>query len=180
MRARCSWMRSQTFRCSTGETLAGHRDGRIRASRFIKNTSCQRANHLRHKCESGEEIAAGRFRQDLLFRLNTIEIELPPLRDRREDIMPLANSFLRQHAARIVNRLAGFDERARERLLLHRFPGNIRELDHVIERAVLMTQGPQISADDLGLTSGGAERERRGNESRGSGSFPDQESAGPQ
>jgi DNA-binding NtrC family response regulator len=101
-----------------------------------------------------DEVTAGRFRQDLLFRLNTIEIPLPPLRDRREDIMLLANSFLGQHAQRYRKELAGFDEPARERLMTHQFPGNVRELDHVIERAVLMTQGPQIKATDLGLISG--------------------------
>ncbi|MGE5209321.1 MAG: sigma-54-dependent transcriptional regulator [Alphaproteobacteria bacterium] len=103
------------------------------------------------------EIGAGRFRQDLLFRLNTIQIELPPLRDRREDIMPLANSFLSQHAERYRKHVSGFDEAARERLLQHRFPGNIRELDHIIERAVLMTQDRQVRAADLGLTAGGGE-----------------------
>ena len=101
-----------------------------------------------------DEVAAGRFRQDLLFRLNTIEIPLPPLRDRREDIMPLANSFLRQHAQRYRKELTGFDEAARDRLMQHQFPGNVRELDHVIERAVLMAQGPQIKSGDLGLTIG--------------------------
>src|SRR2546425_4840715 len=103
------------------------------------------------------EIAAGRFRQDLLFRLNTIQIELPPLRDRREDIMPLANSFLRQHAERYRKQVGGFDESARERLLQHRFPGNIRELDHIVERAVLMRKDRQIRAGDLGLTTGSSE-----------------------
>jgi DNA-binding NtrC family response regulator len=103
------------------------------------------------------EIAAGRFRQDLLFRLNTIEIELPPLRDRREDIMPLANNFLRQHGERYRKNVGGFDENARERLLQHRFPGNIRELDHIVERAVLMTQDRQVRPADLGLTTGGPE-----------------------
>jgi DNA-binding NtrC family response regulator len=101
-----------------------------------------------------DEVAASRFRQDLLFRLNTIEIALPPLRDRREDIMPLANHFLQQHAQRYRKQPGGLDETARERLLQHSFPGNVRELDHVIERAVLMTRGPQIKAADLGLTSG--------------------------
>jgi DNA-binding NtrC family response regulator len=101
-----------------------------------------------------DEVAGGRFRQDLLFRLNTIEISLPPLRDRREDIMPLATSFLRQHAKRYRKEIVGFDEPARERLLQHSFPGNVRELDHVIERAVLMSQGKQLKATDLGLTSG--------------------------
>jgi DNA-binding NtrC family response regulator len=104
-----------------------------------------------------DEVAAGRFRQDLLFRLNTIEIALPPLRDRREDVMPLANNFLRQHAQRYRKELVGFHETARERLLQHPFPGNVRELDHVIERAVLMAQDRHVKAADLGLTSGGGE-----------------------
>jgi DNA-binding NtrC family response regulator len=101
-----------------------------------------------------DEVAAGRFRQDLLFRLNTIEIPLPPLRDRRDDIMPLASHFLRQHIQRYRKQIAGFDETARERLIQHSFPGNVRELDHVIERAVLMTRGSQIKAADLGLATG--------------------------
>jgi DNA-binding NtrC family response regulator len=100
------------------------------------------------------EVAAGRFRQDLLFRLNTIQITLPPLRERREDIMPLANSFLAQHAEHYRKQIAAFDETAREQLLQHRFPGNVRELDHIVERAVLMTQDRQICAADLGLTNG--------------------------
>jgi len=104
-----------------------------------------------------DEVAAGRFRRDLLFRLNTIEIALPPLRDRREDIMPLATSFLRQHAKRYRKEVSAFDETARERLMQHPFPGNVRELDHVIERAVLMSHGTQIKARDLGLTTGGGD-----------------------
>jgi DNA-binding NtrC family response regulator len=103
------------------------------------------------------EVAAGRFRQDLLFRLNTIQIALPPLRDRREDIMPLANSFLRQHGERYRKQISGFDEPARELLLKHHFLGNVRELDHIVERAVLMTQDREIRAADLGLMSGAAE-----------------------
>jgi DNA-binding NtrC family response regulator len=104
-----------------------------------------------------DEVAAGRFRQDLLFRLNTIEIALPPLRDRREDIIPLANNFLRMHAQRYRKELVGFDETVRDRLLQHSFPGNVRELDHVIERAVLMARGTHLKEADLGLTSGGGE-----------------------
>ena len=100
------------------------------------------------------EVAAGKFRQDVLFRLNTIEIGLPALRDRKEDIMPLANNFLRMHAKRYRKELGGFDETARERLMTHPFPGNVRELDHVIERAVLMSTGAQIKARDLGLSTG--------------------------
>ena len=104
-----------------------------------------------------DEVAAGKFRQDLLFRLNTIEIALPPLRDRREDIIPLAKKFLREHAQRYRKELAGFDETARDRLMQHSYPGNVRELDHVIERAVLMARGSQIKAPDLGLTTVGGE-----------------------
>jgi DNA-binding NtrC family response regulator len=103
------------------------------------------------------EVAAGRFRQDLLFRLNTIQITLPPLRERRDDIMLLASSFLRQHAEHYRKQVASFDETARERLLQHRFPGNVRELDHIIERAMLMTQDRQICASDLGLMNEGGE-----------------------
>src|SRR5262249_60113997 len=97
-------------------------------------------------------IAAGKFPQDLLFPLNTIEIALPPLRDRREDIIPLAKNFLSQHVQRYRKQMAGFDEAARDRLMQHSYPGNVRELDHVVERAVLMAHGPQIKAADLGLT----------------------------
>jgi DNA-binding NtrC family response regulator len=98
-----------------------------------------------------EEVAAGRFRQDLLFRLNTIEIRLPALRDRREDLPLLAQHFLRQHAQRYRKRLTGFESGAMQMLLEHPWPGNVRELDHSIERAVLMAQGPLVKSGDLGL-----------------------------
>ena len=88
------------------------------------------------------EVAAGRFRQDLLFRLNTIEIALPPLRDRRDDIPSLATHFLEQHARRYRKNLSGFDSAAMDALLRHPWPGNVRELEHSIERAVLMAAGP--------------------------------------
>src|SRR5436190_5936901 len=97
------------------------------------------------------EVAEGRFREDLLFRLNTIEIHLPPLRDRREDIAPLAMHFLRRHATRYRKPLTGFDAGGMQVLLGHPWPGNIRELDHAVERAVLLSQGDQIRAVDLGL-----------------------------
>src|SRR6476660_10064049 len=88
-----------------------------------------------------EEVASGRFRQDLLFRLNTIEIQLPPLRERREDIPALATHFLKQHAQRYRKNLTGFEPVALQALLDHPWPGNIRELDHAVERGVLMAQG---------------------------------------
>jgi DNA-binding NtrC family response regulator len=102
----------------------------------------------------GSSVAEGRFRQDLLFRLNTIEIRLPPLRDRREDIPVLAAHFLRQHADHYRKPLNGFDEGAIKALLSHAWPGNVRELDHAVERAVLMAQGDSIRSGDLGLRSG--------------------------
>ena len=100
-----------------------------------------------------EEVTAGRFRQDLLFRLNTIEIRLPSLRERREDLPILAQHFLRVHAQRYRKRLTGFENPAMQILLEHPWPGNVRELDHAIERAVLMSAGPALKAADLGLRS---------------------------
>ncbi len=100
------------------------------------------------------EVAAGRFRQDLLFRLNTIEIHVPSLAERREDIPLLARQFLQGHAERYRKSVPGFEPAAMEALLSHRWPGNVRELDHAIERAVLMSSGGAIRAGDLGLKRG--------------------------
>jgi DNA-binding NtrC family response regulator len=97
------------------------------------------------------EVEAGRFREDLLFRLNTIEIHLPPLQQRHEDIPLLARHFLNQHNQRYRKEITGFDDAAVQVLLHHAWPGNIRELNHVIERAVLMAQGRVINLSDLGL-----------------------------
>ncbi|MGC1105966.1 MAG: sigma-54 dependent transcriptional regulator [Candidatus Acidiferrales bacterium] len=97
------------------------------------------------------EVEAGRFREDLLFRLNTIEIHLPPLRERKEDIPLLALHFLRQSSQRYRKNLTGFEATAMKVLLDHPWPGNVRELDHSIERAVLMTEGAEVRASDLGL-----------------------------
>jgi DNA-binding NtrC family response regulator len=107
------------------------------------------------------EAAAGRFRQDLLFRLNTIEIHLPPLRERREDILLLAHHFLRGYAQRYRKSLSGFDPAATQVLREHPWPGNVRELDHAIERGVLLSTSPLVHAADLGLrapTSAGSPR----------------------
>jgi DNA-binding NtrC family response regulator len=102
----------------------------------------------------GQEVAAGKFREDLLFRLNTIEIHLPPLRERREDIPLLAGHFLRQHSARYRKNVAGFENAALQSLLDNPWQGNVRELTHVVERAVLMAQGPMIKAQDFALRAG--------------------------
>ncbi|HLH39567.1 MAG TPA: sigma-54 dependent transcriptional regulator [Bryobacteraceae bacterium] len=100
-----------------------------------------------------EEVNAARFRQDLLFRLNTIEIHLPPLRERREDIPLLASHFLSTHARRYRKNLQGFDPAAMQALLENPWRGNVRELNHVIERAVLMAQESMIRPADLALRS---------------------------
>jgi DNA-binding NtrC family response regulator len=97
------------------------------------------------------DVGAGRFRQDLLFRLNTVEIALPPLRARREDIPLLAIHFLGQHARRYRKELAGFEPAALQLLQDHPWPGNVRELDHAVERAALLARGQYIQPADLGL-----------------------------
>src|SRR5215468_2053351 len=97
------------------------------------------------------EVAAGRFRQDLLFRLNTVEIRLPALRDRKEDIPLLATYFLKQHSERYRKLVTSFDQAAINALVEHPWPGNVRELDHAVERSVLMAQGTIVKASDLGL-----------------------------
>jgi DNA-binding NtrC family response regulator len=101
------------------------------------------------------EVTAGRFRQDLLFRLNTVEIRLPPLRERRRDVVALAHHFLDLLARRYRKAVRGFDERACEALMAHAWPGNVRELDHAIERAVLMARDELVRAEDLGLQQAG-------------------------
>jgi len=102
------------------------------------------------------EVAAGKFRQDLLFRLNTIHIHLPPLRERREDIPLLAQHFLKQHVERYRKPITGFDETALEAMRNYAWPGNVRELDHSVERGVLMAQSKLVRAPDLGLNAGQA------------------------
>jgi DNA-binding NtrC family response regulator len=106
------------------------------------------------------EVNAGRFRQDLLFRLNTIEVHLPSLRERREDIPRLGKHFLGAHAQRYRKNLTGFDPSAMQALVDHPWPGNVRELDHAIERAVLMAQGNVIHTSDLGLRASPADTSR--------------------
>jgi len=95
--------------------------------------------------------ASGQFREDLLFRLNTVEIHLPPLRERREDIPTLAIHFLRRYASRYRRAVETFDPRALQSMAQYSWPGNVRELDHTIERAVLMCRTQEIQPGDLGL-----------------------------
>src|SRR5205085_9153262 len=98
-----------------------------------------------------QAVEHGRFRQDLLYRLNTVEIHLPPLRERREDIARLAQYFLKQHSQHYRKRVTNFEDAAMDALQNYSWPGNIRELNHVIERAILMAEGESVRASDLGL-----------------------------
>ncbi len=100
------------------------------------------------------DATAGKFRQDLLFRLNTVELRLPPLRERREDVPLLGTHFLGRYATRYRKPITGFAPDAMEALLKHPWPGNVRELDHTIERAVLMAEATVVRARDLGLDAG--------------------------
>ena len=95
------------------------------------------------------EVAAGRFREDLFFRLNTVEIHLPPLRERRDDIPLLAGHFLKQFAARYRRKVTGFSPDGMRALLAYSWPGNVRELAHAIERATLLAEGEAVTAADL-------------------------------
>ena len=94
---------------------------------------------------------AGQFREDLLFRLNTVEIHLPALRERREDIPVLALHFLSHYASRYRRVIRGLDPAALQALMRYAWPGNVRELEHTLERAVLMCRTEQLQASDLGL-----------------------------
>lgn len=94
-------------------------------------------------------VAAGRFRQDLFYRINVVKIELPPLRDRVSDIPLLAETFLAQHAASVGKAAVGFDDEALDALRRYPFPGNVRELQNIIERAVVLSRSPTIKLDDL-------------------------------
>ncbi len=101
--------------------------------------------------EIDEEVRQGRFRQDLLYRLNTVEIRLPALRERREDIPLLAAHFLDRHCRHYRRSIRRFAGEAMKTLLAHPWPGNVRELSHVVERAVLMADGEVVKAADLGI-----------------------------
>jgi DNA-binding NtrC family response regulator len=107
-----------------------------------------------------EEIRIGRFREDLFFRVHTVAIHLPPLRDRREDIPLLVQSFLREFAEARQRQIDGFTDEVIELFERHTWPGNVRELRNVIERAVLFCKGDRITVDDLPATLRGEDGDR--------------------
>ncbi len=95
------------------------------------------------------EVARGTFRQDLYYRLRVIELPVPPLRERREDILPLARFFLAAVAERTGSKVTGFSPKAANQLTRYDFPGNVRELENAVERAVILTDGSRIEPEDL-------------------------------
>jgi len=101
--------------------------------------------------ELPKAVAQGEFREDLLYRLNTVEIRVPPLRERPDDIPILARHFLARYRERYEKELTGFTPDASEALMAHSWPGNVRELIHAVERGVLMARGAEINPGDLGL-----------------------------
>jgi DNA-binding NtrC family response regulator len=107
-------------------------------------------------------VAEGKFREDLFYRLNVVSVEMPPLRDRKDDIGALAEFFVKRFASELKKRVDGIQPDALKVLMRHNWPGNIRELENVIERAVLLTDGTVVSLTDLQIgdqhTASGAEK----------------------
>jgi DNA-binding NtrC family response regulator len=101
-------------------------------------------------------IESGEFREDLYYRLNVVQVQVPPLRQRKEDIVPLANHFLQRYANELNSTARAFAPAALKLLMRHHWPGNIRELENAVERAVLMTEGTEITTDDLTVASAGS------------------------
>nr|WP_217917368.1 MULTISPECIES: sigma-54-dependent Fis family transcriptional regulator [unclassified Myxococcus] len=99
--------------------------------------------------ELAEEVRQGRFRQDLYYRLRVIELKIPPLRERRDDVLPLARLLLAEAAERLGRRVSGLSPDAADQLLRYAWPGNVRELGNAMERAVALCEGPRVERDDL-------------------------------
>jgi two-component system response regulator PilR (NtrC family) len=97
----------------------------------------------------GDEVTGGKFRQDLYYRLNVIEVKMPALREMREDIGLLAAAILRRQSVSTPGRASRLSSAALERLTAYDFPGNVRELENVLERALALTTGEEIRAEDL-------------------------------
>ena len=98
-----------------------------------------------------EEVKQGRFREDLFYRLNIVQIEIPPLRERKEDIPLLLDFFLKKFNERHKKQLKGFSREARDTLIKHDYPGNVRELENVVERSVVLSRGEYVTREDLSM-----------------------------
>jgi DNA-binding NtrC family response regulator len=117
-------------------------------------TNCRVIASTNRKPE--EAIKAGKLREDLFYRISAISVHLPPLRERREDIMPLANAFLKRFAAQANRDIRDFNLGAVERLTAFDWPGNVRQLQNEVQRAVLMIEGNEVNAADLSIASASA------------------------
>jgi DNA-binding NtrC family response regulator len=113
-------------------------------------TNCRVIASTNRKPE--EAIKAGKLREDLYYRISALSVYLPPLRERREDIMPLADAFLKRFAAQANRVIRGFSPEASERLTAFNWPGNVRQLQNEVQRAVLMIEGDEVNATDLSIT----------------------------
>ncbi|TAK92241.1 MAG: sigma-54-dependent Fis family transcriptional regulator, partial [Verrucomicrobia bacterium] len=113
-------------------------------------TNCRLVAATNRKPE--DAIKDGKMREDLYYRISAISVHLPPLRERRDDIMPLANAFLKRFAAQANRPLRGFSQPAVERLTAFDWPGNVRQLQNEIQRAVLLTEGDQVDVADLSIS----------------------------
>ncbi len=102
-------------------------------------------------CDLQAMVADGRFRQDLLYRINTIHLEIPPLRQRKDDIVPLAEMFMKRFSEKYKREASELDGSARDKLMSHYWPGNIRELEHAVEKAVIISDGPVLRASHFEL-----------------------------
>jgi DNA-binding NtrC family response regulator len=114
-------------------------------------TNCRIVAATNRKPE--DAIKDGKMREDLFYRISAISVHLPPLRERRDDIMPLANAFLKRFAAQANRDIRGFRADAMDRLTAFDWPGNIRQLQNEIQRAVLLSEGGEVSAADLSITN---------------------------
>ena len=101
-------------------------------------------------------IAQGHFREDLLYRINTIEIAMPPLRARKEDIVPLAEHFLKQYGTKYGKGVPSMDDQTKEKFCAYPWPGNVRELQHTIEKAVILSSDSTLSVSDFLLSPASA------------------------
>ncbi len=137
---------SPTTQAKVLRVLQEHEFERLGSSKTVKvDVRILAATHR----NLAEMAKTGAFRADLFYRLNVVSIEIPPLRERREDIPALTESFLRRLAADLKRPVEGISPEALEALTRHDWPGNIRELENVLERAVLLADGPILGVDDV-------------------------------
>jgi two-component system NtrC family response regulator len=145
----------------------------VKLLRFLQDQIVERVGgrkpvqvDVRIVCATNQDLdrlmAEGRFREDLYYRLNEVTVRVPPLRERLGDVVVLASCFLRRFAAEYGRPVRGFASAALAAIKDHPWPGNVRELENRVKRAVVMAEGPFLSAADLGLSAPGAEPQSLG------------------